>query len=434
MISLESVRTKLFVAQIFSILSLAAWLGLFLYYMYIFAMASTLLAASPFGGLFSGYLMSTTITYAVVFLILLSFSAIVVKRVHDMYNAANGGNIGRLKQLNSVVWSVIALIFSGVVPGVMLLLAQSSIDDLDGERAIEESLKPNVVDRLIKLKSLLNSGTITESEFKAQKEQLLYGESKNVSEYRRNFGASLGSSLHQEAAKPASSYEDPRMILKLRLAKGEITREQYEELKGIIQSTDTRAEDASAEEQLKNPKICRECGTPLPVDVRFCPFCGTPIAPSRVRLVAVSAPNVNVSHTKRMVVVSVIGLLLLALILVSAGSAYKPTQSPETQQSRAMMIMEGYNWNTAASTLLLQFRNVGSVPIDASNTNVFLNGTPVNGGLRTGCDATLTAGQMCESILGLPSETYVVGVAYPLKLVTPDGTVFSYSVIAGKSA
>jgi BMFP domain-containing protein YqiC len=271
---LEGIRIKLLVAQIFSILSLTAWLGLFLYYMFIFAMASTLIALSPFGGLFSGYLMSTAITYGVVFLILMGVSAIVVKRIHDMYNAANGGNIGRLKQLNSFVWSIIALIFSGVVPGVMLLLAQGPIDDLEGESSKQQQKQPNAVDSLIKLKSLLDSGTITESEFKAQKERLLYGEPKNVSVEKRlkELESLLGAgdltpqqyttrrkeiivNEVEDVEAVGVPLDDFDRLLKLKslLDSGVITREEFDAQKAKL--LPRKAEAASVEEKLKNLKM-----------------------------------------------------------------------------------------------------------------------------------------------------------------------------------
>jgi hypothetical protein len=41
----------------------------------------------------------------------------------------------------------------------------------------------------------------------------------------------------KEATKSASSKEDPLQVLKLRLAKGEITKEQYEELRKVLESS-----------------------------------------------------------------------------------------------------------------------------------------------------------------------------------------------------
>jgi archaellum component FlaF (FlaF/FlaG flagellin family) len=105
-----------------------------------------------------------------------------------------------------------------------------------------------------------------------------------------------------------------------------------------------------------------------------------------------------------------------------------------TQQSQEQLIMESYNWDTTAGTITITIRNVGAVSIDASHTDVFLNGIPVDGGLGTGCVTTLTADQACVATFNVPSETYVANTAYPLKLVTPDGGVFTYTVIAGESS
>ncbi len=102
-----------------------------------------------------------------------------------------------------------------------------------------------------------------------------------------------------------------------------------------------------------------------------------------------------------------------------------------TQQSSEQLIMESYSWNAAGGTIRLTIRNVGSVPIDASGIDVFLDGTLVKGGLGSGCKTTLTAGQACVATFNVPIGTYVTGAAYSLKLITSNGGAFSFSVIAG---
>jgi hypothetical protein len=47
-----------------------------------------------------------------------------------MRGAAERGDIPRLKALNSTGWAIIGLFFTGIITGVMLLLANGPINDL----------------------------------------------------------------------------------------------------------------------------------------------------------------------------------------------------------------------------------------------------------------------------------------------------------------
>jgi len=347
-LEIENVRTKLLIAQIFSILSLVGWTGLLIYYAYVFAMVSALSTLVPFGEAFSGYLASTAITYGILFFVLMCVSAVVVKRIHDMYNAADVGNIEKLKQLNSVAWSIIALIFSGVVPGVMLLLTQGPIESL-GSQSFTESPKPNPVDSLMRLKSQLDSGMITESEFYANKKRLLHGESgygnaskpskELVNEYTRNLTLATSPKVQQETVTSAKPNDDAAMLsdLKRRFVKdgyrrgneavidraigqerGEVRWEHYErlwKLKSLLDSDVITKEEFEAqkvillqrrEDNLERSNMvlsCTECGSSLPAGakIQFCPSCGTPnkhAMSSDVPKAAVAAPHVDVSRFK----------------------------------------------------------------------------------------------------------------------------------------
>jgi flagellin-like protein len=102
-------------------------------------------------------------------------------------------------------------------------------------------------------------------------------------------------------------------------------------------------------------------------------------------------------------------------------------------QTKEQLIMEAYNWS--GNTIKLTVRNVGSAAIDAGATDVFVNG--ISAGTLSGCATpTLTplGGSCTATITVPPTGTFTPGAAYPLKLVTPDGGVFSYSVIDGGSS
>jgi len=64
---------------------------------------------------------------SVVFLII---DVVVISRTWKMYSAVKNGDIATLKSLNSLGWAIVALIFSGVIPGVLLLIAHGRIEDL----------------------------------------------------------------------------------------------------------------------------------------------------------------------------------------------------------------------------------------------------------------------------------------------------------------
>ena len=98
------------------------------------------------------------------------------------------------------------------------------------------------------------------------------------------------------------------------------------------------------------------------------------------------------------------------------------------QQTKEQLIMEAYNWDLAAG-LQLTLRNVGPAAINGATTDVFVNGIFQQ---LLGCAATMAPGDSCTvPAFAVTGFTIVSGAAYPLKLVTPSGGVFSYSVIAG---
>ena len=103
------------------------------------------------------------------------------------------------------------------------------------------------------------------------------------------------------------------------------------------------------------------------------------------------------------------------------------------QQTKEQLIMEAYNWqNGVTGPIALTLRNVGPASIDAALTDIFVNGLSAGTLGASGCSVTLTPGQSCAADIKVDGLfSWVSGAAYPLKLVTPSGGVFSYSVIAG---
>ena len=99
------------------------------------------------------------------------------------------------------------------------------------------------------------------------------------------------------------------------------------------------------------------------------------------------------------------------------------------QQTKEQLIMEAYNWSgCSGGNIILTLRNVGPASIDVGGADFFVNGLPAT---PTGFIATLTPGQGDSGSLTAPTFSCTNGAAYALKIVTPTGGVFSYSIIAG---
>jgi flagellin-like protein len=148
--------------------------------------------------------------------------------------------------------------------------------------------------------------------------------------------------------------------------------------------------------------------------------------------------NRGVSQVIAALLLIAIAVAAAILLYVFAIGLLGSLGSSGGQQTKQQLILEAYNWDftTQPGTITGTVRNVGSSAIDASTVDVFVNGiassTP---GLGGGCaTATLTPGGSCDFKFAPGTGSYVGGAAYPLKLVTAAGGVFSYSVIAGGSS
>ena len=122
---LSSVRTYILIAWIFSIIAMIAFALGAVSYIFTFATFS----AFTFGygvGFFAGIF----IVYAVVFLVFAIMSFMVFMRVWKMYKAVNAGDVATLKATSNMMWAIIALICAGVIPGIMLIIADGPIKQL----------------------------------------------------------------------------------------------------------------------------------------------------------------------------------------------------------------------------------------------------------------------------------------------------------------
>lgn len=195
---LGSIKTEILVAFIFSVLVVVGWvIGLLvgIYYLIILGVLGGTYLGPAFVGL--------GITYTIIFLILMIPSLLVLSRTNKMRKAANNGDIATLKRLNSIGWAVVALIFTGIVTGILLLIAHGPIEDLQ-----EGGLSDDDLDRLIKLKMLLDSGVISKEEFEQQKTKIILGFSGGAEAQLKKLKTLLDSGVITQ-----SEYEKQKALL-----------------------------------------------------------------------------------------------------------------------------------------------------------------------------------------------------------------------------
>ena len=118
MSKLSTVKTYILIAFIFSIIFVIVWIVGFLYTIAAFA----ILAAVGFGFFVIGPLIFYLIWFAVSILCFL--------RIWKMYKAVNAGDVATLKETSNMMWAIIALIFNGVIPGIMLIISDGPIKQL----------------------------------------------------------------------------------------------------------------------------------------------------------------------------------------------------------------------------------------------------------------------------------------------------------------
>jgi len=116
--NLSTIKTYMLIAFIFSIIFVIVWIGAALWTLAAFAFLSVVGL-----GIF-------VLLPAIVYLVLFAFSIIVFLRIYKMYKAANAGDIATLKATSNMLWAIIALIFAGVIPGIMLIISDGPIKQL----------------------------------------------------------------------------------------------------------------------------------------------------------------------------------------------------------------------------------------------------------------------------------------------------------------
>lgn len=146
-----------------------------------------------------------------------------------------------------------------------------------------------------------------------------------------------------------------------------------------------------------------------------------------------------------MMLISIVVAAAFVIYVYSSG-VLGSLQGAQPQQPYTNQItLEFYNWPNNGTypnnmhTLTLVFRNTGTGR--AILADFFVNGTAATLSSSIGSCFTYTAtttflppGSTCVAVLTIPTTTSVTaGYAYSLRLVTRDGSVFAYTLIAGQS-
>jgi putative membrane protein len=121
--SLGTIRTYILIAWIVSIIAMIGFL---------LSAVWQIIAYATFSSAFYvfGYVATYLIVYGIVYLVFGILSILVFLRVWKMWKAVNANDIATLKATSNMMWAIIALIFAGVLPGIMLILADGPIKQL----------------------------------------------------------------------------------------------------------------------------------------------------------------------------------------------------------------------------------------------------------------------------------------------------------------
>lgn len=162
---LGRVRTLILVARVFTLLVLIVCAGYFL-----------IDVIKGGGFVFWGITFLPVLPGTLLVLIFGVPTFLVFGRLNQIQRAVEKGDVARLKALNSLEWALPALIFSGVIPGIMLLVTH---------RLMEESGRPpapvptplevtqNALEAIRKLKSLQDSVGVARGEYESRNDSIL---------------------------------------------------------------------------------------------------------------------------------------------------------------------------------------------------------------------------------------------------------------------
>ena len=150
----------------------------------------------------------------------------------------------------------------------------------------------------------------------------------------------------------------------------------------------------------------------------------------------------NKHYNNRAVSEIIAALLLIAIAVAAAILLYVfaigllgSLGSSGGQQTKEQVIMEAYSF-PVGGPMVVTLRNVGSASENLATADYFVNGV-IGTATLSGCatPSAVTPSGSCQASVAFTSYASLIsGAAYPFKVVTPTGGVFSYSVIYGGSS
>jgi hypothetical protein len=211
------VKTDLKIGWIFSAVFVAIWAIFFVQYIFNDLFASGLISAINGSSLSNNYF-AGHLAAGIFFLIWMIPTIVIMRRMGSMYRAASNSNITQLKEANSQSWAIVALIFAGVAPGIMLLVTYGPINTLSAETAAKPSSKEtDSIDKLSKLKGLLDANLITKEEFDGQKNLIMQKGIQTKSEISVEEQLTKLKALFDSGALTKPEYDQQRQALLTKL-------------------------------------------------------------------------------------------------------------------------------------------------------------------------------------------------------------------------
>jgi hypothetical protein len=134
-----------------------------------------------------------------------------------------------------------------------------------------------------------------------------------------------------------------------------------------------------------------------------------------------------------LIAISVAAAILLYVFAIGLLGSLGTSGGSQTKEE---LILEAYSFPTVGP-VAIAMRDVGPSSINIGGADFFINGVLASlaAGSGTSCvGLTLTPTESCGGSLTLGTmSSLVTGASYPLRVVTPDGGVFSYPITFGGS-
>jgi len=121
----ETSKTLILIAFIFSIIVMV---------LFFFSFVSDIISAISISASYAAsgipvpYTVGLFYAYGFIYIIMFLVTVIVFLRVKRIYDLLRNGNTLQALQMNTVTWAVIAIIFSGLITGIMMLLARNYME------------------------------------------------------------------------------------------------------------------------------------------------------------------------------------------------------------------------------------------------------------------------------------------------------------------